>query len=65
MLLCMAIQTLSNSEIFTYEVEKLEPTVAAILAWHISAARELQETELNKAYIGSFNGAKPEDLRCS
>jgi 3-isopropylmalate/(R)-2-methylmalate dehydratase large subunit len=54
------------SEIFTYEVEKLEPTVAKPFSpGNISAARELQETELNKAYIGSCTGAKLEDLRAA
>jgi 3-isopropylmalate/(R)-2-methylmalate dehydratase large subunit len=54
------------SEVFTYEVEKLEPTVAKPFSpGNISAARELQETELNKAYIGSCTGAKLEDLRAA
>lgn len=54
------------SEVFTYEVDKLEPTVAKPFSpGNISAARELQETELNKAYIGSCTGAKLEDLRAA
>jgi 3-isopropylmalate/(R)-2-methylmalate dehydratase large subunit len=54
------------SEVFTYEVEKLEPTVAKPFSpGNISVARELQETELNKAYIGSCTGAKLEDLRAA
>lgn len=54
------------SEVFTYEVEKLEPTVAKPFSpGNISAARELQGTELNKAYIGSCTGAKLEDLRAA
>jgi len=54
------------SEIFTYEVEKLEPTVAKPFSpGNISAARELQGTELDKAYIGSCTGAKLEDLRAA
>jgi 3-isopropylmalate/(R)-2-methylmalate dehydratase large subunit len=52
------------SEVFTYEIEKLEPTVAKPFSpGNISAARDLQGTELNKAYIGSCTGAKLEDLR--
>jgi 3-isopropylmalate/(R)-2-methylmalate dehydratase large subunit len=54
------------SEIFTYEIEKLEPTVAKPFSpGNISAARELQGTELDKAYIGSCTGAKLEDLRAA
>jgi len=54
------------SEVFTYEVEKLEPTVAKPFSpGNISAARELQGTELDKAYIGSCTGAKLEDLRAA
>jgi 3-isopropylmalate/(R)-2-methylmalate dehydratase large subunit len=52
------------SEAFTYEIEKLEPTVARPFSPdNIAAARELQGTELDKAYIGSCTGAKLEDLR--
>ncbi len=52
------------SEVFTYEIEKLEPTVAKPFSpGNITAARELQGTELDKAYIGSCTGAKLEDLR--
>ena len=41
-------------EIFTYEIEKLEPTVAKPFSpENICAARELQGTEIDKAYIGS------------
>src|SRR5215210_4879163 len=54
------------SEVFTYEIEKLEPTVAKPFSpGNISAARDLQGTELNKAYIGSCTGAKLEDLRAA
>jgi 3-isopropylmalate/(R)-2-methylmalate dehydratase large subunit len=54
------------SEVFTYDVGKLEPTVAKPFSpGNISAARELQSTELNKAYIGSCTGAKLEDLRAA
>jgi len=52
------------SEVFTYEIENLEPTVAKPFSPdNISAARELQGTDLDKAYIGSCTGAKLEDLR--
>jgi 3-isopropylmalate/(R)-2-methylmalate dehydratase large subunit len=54
------------SEVFTYEIEKLEPTVARPFSpENISVARELQGTELDKAYIGSCTGAKLEDLRAA
>ncbi len=54
------------SEVFTYDVEKLEPIVAKPFSpENISAARELQGTELDKAYIGSCTGAKLEDLRAA
>ena len=54
------------SEVFTYEVGKLEPTVAKPFSPdNISAVRELQGTELDKAYIGSCTGAKLEDLRAA
>src|SRR5919199_5283463 len=54
------------SEVFTYDVEKLEPTVAKPFSpENISVARELQGTELDKAYIGSCTGAKLEDLRAA
>ncbi|MGI0015020.1 MAG: aconitase family protein, partial [Nitrososphaera sp.] len=52
------------SEVFTYEIESLEPTVAKPFSpGNITVARELQGTELDKAYIGSCTGAKLEDLR--
>ena len=54
------------SEVFTYEIEKLEPIVAKPFSpGNISVARELQGTELDKAYIGSCTGAKLEDLRAA
>ena len=54
------------SEVFTYEVEKLQPTVAKPFSPdNISVVRELQGTELDKAYIGSCTGAKLEDLRAA
>lgn len=53
-------------EIFTYEISKLEPIVAKPFSpENISAARELQGTEIDKAYIGSCTGAKLEDLRAA
>jgi 3-isopropylmalate/(R)-2-methylmalate dehydratase large subunit len=52
------------SEVFTYEMDKMEPTIAKPFSpGNISVARELQGTELDKAYIGSCTGAKLEDLR--
>jgi 3-isopropylmalate/(R)-2-methylmalate dehydratase large subunit len=54
------------SEIFTYEIDKIEPVVAKPFSpANISAVRELQEIEIDKAYIGSCTGAKLEDLRLS
>jgi 3-isopropylmalate/(R)-2-methylmalate dehydratase large subunit len=52
------------SESFTYEIDKMEPTVAKPFSpENVSAARELQDIEIDKAYIGSCTGAKLEDLR--
>jgi 3-isopropylmalate/(R)-2-methylmalate dehydratase large subunit len=52
------------SEVFDYEINKLEPTVAKPFSpGNISVARDLQGVEINKAYIGSCTGAKLEDLR--
>lgn len=52
------------SEVFSYDIEKIEPTVAKPFSpGNIAPARELQGTELDKAYIGSCTGAKLEDLR--
>ena len=57
-------QDAEYAEVFTYEIEKLEPTVAKPFSpGNISVARELQGTEIDKAYIGSCTGAKLEDLR--
>ena len=54
------------AEIFTIETTKMEPTVAKPFSpGNISAARELQGTALDKAYIGSCTGAKLEDLRAA
>jgi 3-isopropylmalate/(R)-2-methylmalate dehydratase large subunit len=51
-------------EEYTYEIEKLEPTVAKPYSpQNAAAARDLQGVEVNKAYIGSCTGAKLEDLR--
>ena len=50
--------------VYTYEIDKLEPIVAKPFSpGNISIARELQGTEIDKAYIGSCTGAKLEDLR--
>jgi 3-isopropylmalate/(R)-2-methylmalate dehydratase large subunit len=52
------------SEVFDYEINELEPTVAKPFSpGNISLARDLQGVEINKAYIGSCTGAKLEDLR--
>jgi 3-isopropylmalate/(R)-2-methylmalate dehydratase large subunit len=52
------------SEIHTYEIDKLEPIVAKPFSpGNVSAARELQGVEIDKAYIGSCTGAKIQDLR--
>jgi 3-isopropylmalate/(R)-2-methylmalate dehydratase large subunit len=52
------------SEVYTYEIDKLEPIVAKPFSpGNITVARELQDTEIDKAYIGSCTGAKLEDLR--
>ncbi len=51
-------------EEYTYEIDKLEPTVAKPYSpQNAAAARDLQGVEVNKAYIGSCTGAKLEDLR--
>jgi len=52
------------SEVLTYEIDKLEPTVAKPFSpGNISVARELQEIEIDKVYIGSCTGAKFGDLQ--
>jgi 3-isopropylmalate/(R)-2-methylmalate dehydratase large subunit len=54
----------SYSDVFEFEAETLDPTVAKPYSpGNISAARDVQGTELDKAYIGSCTGAKLEDLR--
>ena len=51
-------------EEFTYEIDRLEPIVAKPYSpQNTAVARELQNIELDKAYIGSCTGAKLEDLR--
>jgi 3-isopropylmalate/(R)-2-methylmalate dehydratase large subunit len=50
-------------EVFTYEVDRLEPVVAKPYSpANISYARELESIEVDKAYIGSCTGAKYTDL---
>ncbi len=50
-------------EIFTYEVNRLEPIVAKPHSpANISYARELSSIEVDRAYIGSCTGAKYTDL---
>lgn len=52
------------SETFTYEIDNMEPTIAKPFSpENITVARELQDVEIDKAYIGSCTGAKLEDLR--
>lgn len=51
------------ADIHTYEVDKLEPIVAKPHSpANISAARELSNVPIDKAYIGSCTGAKYTDL---
>jgi len=60
----MGDQDAAYSEVFTYEINRLEPIVAKPFSpGNIAAARELAGTEIDKAYIGSCTGAKIEDLR--
>lgn len=54
------------SETISYELDNIEPTVAKPFSpANISAARELQEIEIDKVYIGSCTGAKFEDLQAA
>ena len=54
------------SEVFHYEIDKLEPTVAKPFSpGNTSAARELQQVEVDRVYIGSCTGAKFEDLQAA
>jgi 3-isopropylmalate/(R)-2-methylmalate dehydratase large subunit len=51
-------------EVFEYECDKMEPSIAKPFSpENVVAAREIQNTELDKAYIGSCTGAKLSDLR--
>jgi 3-isopropylmalate/(R)-2-methylmalate dehydratase large subunit len=50
-------------DVFTYEVDRLEPIVAKPYSpANIAYARELSNVEIDKAYIGSCTGAKYTDL---
>jgi 3-isopropylmalate/(R)-2-methylmalate dehydratase large subunit len=50
-------------DVFTYEVDRLEPIVAKPYSpANIAYARELSSVEIDKAYIGSCTGAKYTDL---
>ena len=50
-------------QVLTYDIDKMEPTVAKPFSpGNITAARDIQGTSLDKAYIGSCTGAKLEDL---
>ncbi len=52
------------SEIFEYDCEKMEPSVAKPYSpENVVAVREVPNTEIDKAYIGSCTGAKLSDLR--
>lgn len=51
-------------EVFEYECDKMEPSIAKPFSpENVVAAREIQNTEIDKAYIGSCTGAKLSDLR--
>ncbi|HEY7081471.1 MAG TPA: 3-isopropylmalate dehydratase large subunit [Nitrososphaeraceae archaeon] len=53
-------------DVYDYEIDQLEPTVAKPYSpANIKTARELENIEIDKAYIGSCTGAKLEDLRMS
>ena len=50
-------------EVFEYECDKMEPSIAKPFSpENVVAAREIQNTEIDKAYIGSCTGAKLSDL---
>jgi 3-isopropylmalate/(R)-2-methylmalate dehydratase large subunit len=52
------------SEIFDYDCQKMEPSVAKPYSpENVVSVREVQNTEIDKAYIGSCTGAKLSDLR--
>jgi 3-isopropylmalate/(R)-2-methylmalate dehydratase large subunit len=51
-------------EVFEYECDKMEPSIAKPFSpENVVAAREIQNIEIDKAYIGSCTGAKLSDLR--
>jgi 3-isopropylmalate/(R)-2-methylmalate dehydratase large subunit len=51
-------------EVFEYECDKMEPSVAKPYSpENVVPVREIQNTEIDKAYIGSCTGAKLSDLR--
>ncbi len=51
-------------EIFEYDCEKIEPSVAKPYSpENVAPVREIPSTEIDKAYIGSCTGAKLSDLR--
>ena len=51
-------------EVFEYECDKMEPSIAKPFSpENVVTAREIQNTEIDKAYIGSCTGAKLSDLR--
>jgi 3-isopropylmalate/(R)-2-methylmalate dehydratase large subunit len=52
------------SEIYDYDCEKMEPSVAKPYSpENVVPVRDVQGTEIDKAYIGSCTGAKLSDLR--
>jgi len=52
------------AEIFEYDCDKMEPSVAKPFSpENVAVVRELQNTVIDKAYIGSCTGAKLSDLR--
>jgi 3-isopropylmalate/(R)-2-methylmalate dehydratase large subunit len=54
------------SEVFHYEIDKLEPIVAKPFSpANTSAVRELEQVEVDRVYIGSCTGAKLEDLQAA
>lgn len=53
-------------EVYEYECDKIEPSVAKPYSpENVVAVREIQNTEIDKAYIGSCTGAKLSDLRAA
>jgi 3-isopropylmalate/(R)-2-methylmalate dehydratase large subunit len=51
-------------EVFEYECDNMEPSVAKpYTPENVVTVREIQSTEIDKAYIGSCTGAKLSDLR--